>query len=300
MPPKRSRRTIGGTSSLIQEEDASPPVSPLANAEWRNGQAVVPEQAEPAKVEPAIREVIKEVPVLDVATIAEMLPALHEPRSDTSELVADEVVERAQYEQVLGFADSLYWVRGRVLHGLRTGRHYRSTHTSWDAYCEQVLDLSERRANQLIEVWELGAALHSGPGKIFPGLTINESHAKVLLRFATDHGNTAAAFVVGEIATVDTKLTAATLKGALGVLPADRFDEEEAAQLLKEYLSAEVRVVPPPRNEPEAKDVLANELRRLRSMARTVAKAAPQDPEAARRFADELAGLAEEIRTHIS
>lgn len=297
MPPKRSRRTIGGTSSLIQEEDASPPVSPLANADWKDGQAVVPPSAE---TEPAVREVVKEVPLLDAAAIAEMLPAVHEPRSDTSELVADEVVERSQYEQVLGFADSLYWVRGRALYGLREGRHYRSTHTSWEAYCEQELDLSERRANQLIEVWELGAALHSGPGKIFPGSAVNESHARVLLRFATDHGNAAATFVVREIAKAEKKLTAAIIKSALAVLPADRFDEEEAARLLKEHLSRGVRVIPPPRNESSSSEVFASELRRLRSAARAVAKAAPQDPEAARKFADELADLAAEIRSQLS
>lgn len=234
----------GGTNlGKVQESD---PADTRTVEEIAAAAAEVPppRSGEPATQDPSEKGIVS-FEQLTPAAIAQALPDLHEPRSDSLVLEVDERAELDRYETLLRFADGLFWVEGRSFEGIRIAELHREKYTSFDAYCLDVWGKSARRVNQLREVWRLGEFLSTEAGKNFPALAINESQTRALLPLAKEHGNEAAAFVLQTLAGGDRKVTAMFLKGALNALPRGRFDRDEVAQLLNDYLRADIRVIPP-------------------------------------------------------
>jgi hypothetical protein len=234
---------------------------------------------------------------LTPAALASLLPEPHEPLSSEPDLIAAELEELDRCESLLRAADLAFWVEGRMLQTIRDGRLYRETHTSFDDYCQQVWERSARRANQLIEVWRLAEYLILEVGKIFPKININEGQVKALLPLANRYDEKAAGSVYRVVAASDRKVTAALITSVISVLPTDRFDEDEATALVKQFLDGEARMLTAP--EKAATDPFTAAIGRIQATVQRVEKLAGDDPEQARRVADELEAAAAKIRSHL-
>ncbi len=240
------------------------------------------------------------MPVLAAAPakIASLLPAPHEPLSREPTLIAEERDELERCETALRAANVAFWVRGRMLQVIRDGDLYRETHTRFNDYCLEVWEITARRANQLIEAWPLAEHLMLILGTIVPKININEGQVRALLPVYHRHGKDAAAFVYETIARSGAKVTAATIEAALTVLPPERFDRDEVARLLKDFLAGGARAIPP-RPEDSPTSVFDAEGRRLEKISKRVIGHVQEEPEAARKFADELDRIAAEIRARL-
>lgn len=241
---------------------------------------------------------------LSAEGIVKTLPVPHEPLSRAPELVPQERDELERYERALTFAGEMFWVVGHSLRGIRQGELYRETHPTFEAYLV-TRDLSARRAYQLMEVAPLAEFLYQRMRKIFHSATLNEAQTRALLPLANRHGQEAAAVVLETATRSGQKVTATLLKGAVAVLPADRFDREEAEVLLQQYLNVGQRVLPAPDpDEGELADpaaVWTAEAERLRSTVRRAVTrpafraAARARPDEARAVVAELRALLDEV-----
>ncbi|RSN48278.1 hypothetical protein [Actinomadura sp. WAC 06369] len=234
---------------------------------------------------------------LSAEEIVKSLPAPHDPLSTGPELIPQEREELELYENALNLAGEMFWVEGHSLLGISRGELWRETHPSFKAYLADR-DISPRRAYQLMEVAPLGEYLHGSLRKIFHSVVLNEAQTKTLLPLAKRHGEEAAAFVMETVLRSGQKVTAALLKGALTVLPLDRFDRQEVEKLLQEYLTAKQRVLPAESSEGDADPAEAwpAEADRLRTVVRRVVSR-PEFRAAARARPDEARAVVAELRT---
>lgn len=247
----------------------------------------------PASVPPRLDEL--------PAALAAALPERREPQSQEPALAIDEREALARCEQVLAVTDAMFWVQGRALEMISAGELHREDYTSFEDYTVARWGRSARRAYQLIEVASLGEYLTTAVRKIFHTATINEAQTRTLLPLAKAYGNEAAALVFTTVLGTDQKVTAALLQGVLTVLPADRFDPEETVRLIKGYLEAGTRILPPPPAEADPGETFIAGVQRVRSMLRrTIRREALQaavhaHPDEARQFAAELREIADAL-----
>lgn len=321
MPPRRSQRSKGslGGNPLRDDAEHTEPVSPHRDAEWiRDDPEKDAGEPDPAALPPGTTGQIAKPagpaapPTPDLAqvvassldtlptTLAATLPERREPQSASPALAADERQALARCEQVLAVADAMFWVQGRALETIAIGHLHREDYESFEDYTAARWGRSARRAYQLIEVAPLGEYLTAEVRKIFHTATINEAHTRALLPLAKTHGNEAAALVLTTILDTDQKVTAALLQAVLAILPQDRFDREETVRLIKDYLAADTRVLPPAEPTDSTETFIAG-VRRVRSVLRrtirkeTLQAAAHAHPDEARQFAAELRELANEL-----
>ncbi len=231
------------------------------------------------------------------AAIASLLPAPHEPLSNDPALIPAERDELERCETALRAANVAFWVRGRMLQTIRDGDLYRETHSRFNDYCLEVWEVTARRANQLIEAWPLAEHLMLILGTIVPKININEGQVRALLSVQRRHGKEAAAFVYETIARSSVKVTATTIEAAIAVLPPDRFNRDEVARLLRDFLAGGVRALPAATSPPPS--LFVAERRRLEKISEQVVGHAHEDPEAARLFAEVLAQSATRIRSQL-
>ncbi|MFI0453696.1 hypothetical protein [Actinomadura sp. 6N118] len=312
-PPRnpRARRSQGeptGDEQLqaaqAQDEQAQVP-DPREAAEgptdsdppFETPEATAPSHADAGTEQPGVHVAAEMTP----ATIAEMIPRPHQPLSSSQDLIEAERDELERCERVLAIADTWFWVKGRVLQTIRDGDLYRETHTRFDDYCQEHWEMTARRANQLIEAWPLAEDLMLILGTIVPKINLNEGQVRRLLPYYKAHGKDAAVFVYETIAHSNTRVTAAILDAALAVLPPDRFDRDEVARLLRDFLAAGSRVLSAPATPDNSQsDFLTTEIRKIETLGRRIVKNAKDDPDAARRLADELDQLANQIRAELT
>jgi len=229
--------------------------------------------------------------------LAAALPEQRPPQTDEPTLTADEREAFTRCLQVLSVVDS-FWVQGLALETVALGELHREDYETFDAFTSSVWGKSARRAYQLIEVAPLGQYLWTEVRKIFHTATINEAQARALLPLAKAHGPQAAALVMTTLLQAGEKVTASLLRGVLAVLPKDRFDEEEAVRLIKEYLAGP-RVLPSPQRSADPDDIFVAETRRLDTITRRIITHAKDDPGAARAFAEKLDQMAARIRAEL-
>ena len=115
---------------------------------------------------------------------------------------------------------------------IRDARLYRGTHATFEDYAEQRWDVSRSQAYRLIDAWPLAERLSP------MGDTLNERQIRELLPLAGRHGQDAAVTVYRAVAETDgVQVTAAVLHDAVSILPAGRFDADEAAAQIRAYLA---------------------------------------------------------------
>jgi hypothetical protein len=243
---------------------------------------------------------------LSVETLISVLPAPHEPLSDSAELLPQERDERERYEHAMDFAEEMFWVQGECLRGIWKGALYRDSHPTFGAYVTATRDMTVRRAYQLMEIADLARFLHVRTRKNLRVINLNEAQARALLPLAKRHGHEAAAAVFEAAVASDHKVTAALLRGAAAVIPANRFDPREVETLLRDYLTAEQCVLPPSeradKDSPgESAATWDSEAKRLCALVRRTVThpafraAARARPDQARAIVNELRAFLDEV-----
>jgi hypothetical protein len=216
---------------------------------------------------------------------ASRLPEPHEPASDSPTLSGRERSDLAACEAALDRLRVAFWAAGKALQTIRDARLYREAYGTFEEYVAERWEMSRPQAYRLIDAWPLAAALSP------MGDTLNERQVRELLPVADQHGQDAAVTVYRTIAETDgVRVTAAVLKGAVGVLPADRFDPEKAVEQIRAYLAGEVTPSQPVSSPGEQLERFRGSLRRIKVEAIRAA-----GPEAVRELAGELRALADEM-----
>ncbi|MFI6522605.1 hypothetical protein ACIBF1_44130 [Spirillospora sp. NPDC050679] len=179
-----------------------------------------------------------------------------------------------------------FWAAGKALQTIRDARLYRETHATFEDYVQDRWEFSRPQAYRLIAAWPLAERLSP-----IGDTALNEGQVRELLPLADRHGQDAAVTVYRTVAETDgVRVTAAVLKGAVAVLPADEFDPDKAAAQIRAYLAGELKPTASPPLRPA--EFFAAEVDRMRAVLRRTAKA----PRAERRkFAAELRALADEL-----
>jgi hypothetical protein len=187
-----------------------------------------------------------------------------------------------------------FWAAGKALHVIRDARLYRGTHATFEDYAEQRWDVSRSQAYRLIDAWPLAERLSP------MGDTLNERQIRELLPLAGRHGQDAAVTVYRAVAETDgVQVTAAVLHGAVSILPAGRFDADEAAAQIRAYLAGNPGGQPRP-NASAVETFTAQAEKMLRTLQRaasrgTLQAAAHADPETVRRMIADMRSILDAI-----
>jgi len=180
-----------------------------------------------------------------------------------------------------------FWAAGKALQVIRDACLYRDTYATFEDYLAERWDMSRAQAYRLIGAWPLAERLSP------IGDTLNESQVRELLPLAGRHGQDAAVTVYRAVAeTGGVQVTAAVLHGAVSILPAGRFDPDEAVAQIRAYLAGHPGGQPR-HNASAVETFTAQAEKMLRTLQRaasrgTLQAAAHADPETVRRM---IAGM---------
>ncbi|CNF63073.1 Uncharacterised protein [Mycobacterium tuberculosis] len=283
VPDIEGARIEHGVGPAREESEAKPAGTP--------GVVAVPDSAS------ALAEVIG--PGLDTLpeALGALVPAPSEPQSSEPLLAVDERAVFERCDKLVKTVDGLFWVRGKALKTIAASDLTREDYGSFEEYAQARLGRSARRAYQFMEVAELGEYLWTEVRKIFHTAGVNESQTRTLLPLAERHGPEAAALVLTTILSAGQKVTAELLRAVLAILPDDRFDPDDTARRIKDFLAEDVRVLPPP-DRPDPTDTAVQRFRTV--LQRTIRREDLQavrskHPDEARQLATELRELAAEL-----
>ena len=263
-------------------DDATPPRSDAANPDGSEGSGPVGGTA------PGI-------------VLPRQVPSPYEAAAgDSPALTRGELRDLAACEAAIDNLRVAFWAAGKALHLIRDARLYRTTHTTFEDYCQDQWDMTRQQASRLILAWPLAERLSPIGDKI------NEAQVRELTPVQARYGDEAAVTVYETIAEIDgVRVTAATIKGAVHVLPDDdQFDAAKAAEQIRAYLTgATDDQAPPPAS---ATETFTTETTKLRTILRrvvsrdTVRTAAQENPEQVRAVVTELRELLDEIEQGIT
>lgn len=239
------------------------------------------------------------VPALDTAEAdagpvpAPSVPLPYETTGDGA-LDAGERADLAACEAAIDGLRLAFWAAGKALQVVRDARLYREQYPTFDAYCVDRWELQRAYADRLIRAWPLAEVLTP------IGVKINEGQIRELLPLADQHGQDAAVAVYRELAQApDIRVTAALIRGAVAVLPADQWDPAAAADQIRAYLAGELTPEPAADTDPaEAWEAEATRLRTSvrRAVTRPAFRAALRaHPDQARAVVAELRALLDEV-----
>lgn len=176
--------------------------------------------------------------------MAQDLPHLFKPISDSPTLIGEEQDSLAQCEAAVETLKGAFWAAGKALQIIRDARLYRESHKTFDDYCDERWSMNRQYADKLIRAWPIAEALYAKQGS--PALTpigvkkLNQAQVWELVPVAESWDVDTATFVYDTVVEIDGQaVTAAVLKGAVKALPkgAD-FDREVAAERILEYVSS--------------------------------------------------------------
>ena len=203
-------------------------------------------------------------------------------------------------EAAIGNLRTAFWAAGKALSAINQGRLYRETHPTFEEYCLDRWEMSRPQAYRLMEAWPLAEALSPIGDR-----TLNESQVRELLPVQAKHGQDAAVVVYAVVAEAG-KVTAAALRGAVGALSDERFDQARAVEQIRAYLAGHHTEAAPASalsKPPGGTDVLTVEAQRLRSALTrpkskaTLRAAAKENPAQIRAVLDELLAVVAEIQS---
>lgn len=251
--------------------------------------SMIPDPEEQPPIPPGLTDPAPSAP----APVADAVPAPYHGRT-SGELDKRERADLATCEAAIDNLRTAFWAAGKALQVIRDARLYRATHPTFEEYCEDRWQMRRAHADRLIRAWPLAERLNPIGSK-----ELNEGQIRELIPLAARHGPDAAVTVYRAVAeTEGVKVTAAVLKGAIDVLPADHFDAAEAVEQIRAYLTGQA----PPQDAPAipTAELWAAEADRVRTALRRIRRdairtAAAQHPEEVRKFAAELRELADEM-----
>jgi hypothetical protein len=219
------------------------------------------------------------------------LPLPYEAAAD-GDLDDRERTDLATCEAAIDTLRIAFWAAGKALQVIRDARLYREMYPTFEEYCQARWDMTRQQASRLILAWPLAEQLSPMGDKI------NERQVRELLPLAERHGQDAAVTVYQAVAETDgVQVTAAILKGAISVLPTDRWSTAEAVAQIRAYLTGQYTA---PAAGADDVAVFAAESTRLHTIAARVARHASDHPDQVREFADELRRLADQMEKQLS
>jgi hypothetical protein len=165
----------------------------------------------------------------------------------TGQLDAREQADLEVCEAAVDNLRAAFAAAGQALQVIRDARLYRERYGTFESYLAKRWDMSLSQAYRLIAAWPLAAQLSP------IGERVTESQVRELLPVAGHHGLDAAVTVYRAIAEAEgVQVTAAHIKGAVGVLPGGPFDHGEAVKRIRAYLAGEVSAPRPDAARPVA------------------------------------------------
>lgn len=221
-----------------------------------------------------------------LASVPAAVPMPREPLSESGPLAEAERADLEVCEAALDRLRLAFAAAGKALQVIRDARLYRETHDTFEAYVAERWDMSRASAYRLIDAWPLAEALSP-----IGDTRLNEGQIRELLPVADRHGQDAAVTVYRTIAETDgVRLTAAVIKGAVQVIPRDRFDPARAVEQIRAYLAGEIG---PAAHVVSVGDQVERVRAQIRRIKVDVVRAAGR--EAATELAAELRRLADEM-----
>ena len=228
---------------------------------------------------------VSEQPVPAVAVVPEPQPPIGDgPLSPAEESV------RAACEAAIDNLRLAFTAAGKALQVIRDGRLYRDTHPTFEAYGLDRWNMSRPQLYRLIEEWSLGERLSPINAKV------NERQVRELLPVKARHGEDAAVAVYKAVIEVDdVPVSAAVLKDVVGLVPADNFDQADAASQIQAYLTGKRGLGHDPRADPSL--AFTTESGKLVKSLRRLALAA--DPAAVRQAVAGIRSALDEIESDL-
>ncbi|GIH97863.1 hypothetical protein ACFFMN_27970 [Planobispora siamensis] len=227
-------------------------------------------------------------------------PVVPDPYEAVAEgaLTERERADLATCEAALDVLRIAFTQAGKALQVIRDARLYRDTHATFEDYVADRWQMSRPQAYRLINAWPLAQRLSPIGDK-----DLNESQVRELLPLAAKHGAEAAETVYRTVVKTDgVKVTAPLLKGAVSILPPDRFDPAEAAEQIRRYLADGTgRQHSPATGAGDIVSAFTVEVGRLRTaLQRLITKdlvsgAAVENPDEVKKAVAELRALLDEV-----
>ncbi|MEV5205150.1 hypothetical protein [Streptomyces sp. NPDC053720] len=179
--------------------------------------------------------------------------------SDTPVLIAQERELLVRCEAALENLRIAYWAAGKALQVVRDGRLYRATHQTFEAYCNELWDITPQYANQLIRTWKITEKLFelvhgkSNDLETVVSKKLGIAQARELVSLTEEHGIDAAALLY--LALIQVKrlsVTSDMVKGAVQALPPEAAGKKKATETaVLAYLSSiEGKITLPPARDP--------------------------------------------------
>ncbi|MFH9871571.1 hypothetical protein ACH4NT_36540 [Streptomyces lydicus] len=175
--------------------------------------------------------------------MAEALPHLFKPISDSPTLIGEEQDSLAQCEAAVETLKAAFWAAGKALHIIRDARLYRQTHKNFNDYCDERWGMQREYADKLIRTWPIAEALikRQASGELTPiGVkTLNQAQTWELVPAADTWDVDAATFVYETVIEVNgEKVTAEILNGAVNALPkTGEFDKKAVKDRIVDYFA---------------------------------------------------------------
>jgi hypothetical protein len=224
------------------------------------------------------------------------LPAPYAATGD-GQLSGDERADLAACEAALDNLRVAFWAAGKALQVIRDARLYRGKYATFEDYLAERWDMSRAQAYRLIDAWPLAE-------RMSPMGDINERQIRELLPLADRHGQDAAVTVYRAVTEADgVQVTATVLRGAVGILPADRFEPAEAVEQIRAYLAGTIASSPHPAANP-VETFTAEAAKLFRVLHRvadrgTIKAALDADPNAVRQVISKMRALFDEIEHNV-
>ncbi|MGW8702307.1 hypothetical protein ACWGOK_36200 [Streptomyces eurythermus] len=182
--------------------------------------------------------------------MAQALPHLFKPISDSPTLIGEEQDSLAQCEAAVETLKGAFWAAGKALQIIRDARLYRQDYKTFDEYCWDRWDMNRQNADKLIRTWPIAEALYSKQqrGTTQIGVKkLNQSQVWELLPVAEPWGVDAATFVYDTVAETVVRVegkdvTAQVLQGAVkaavkAVPKGGEFNQDAAAEKIIAYVT---------------------------------------------------------------
>ncbi|MFJ4799162.1 hypothetical protein [Kitasatospora purpeofusca] len=185
-----------------------------------------------------------------VAELALRLPEPAQPIATSPVLIEAEKEMLARCEAAVDSLALSFWLAGKALNVVREGRLYRETHGTFEEYVLARWNMKRNYANKLIRTWRIAEAVFDSKSNalVLNGTTaaarakheqqvaalrreLNQAMVWELVAVAEKHSPEVAASVLGMVAEVESKPTAAVVKRAVKALPAGSEFEPKAAKV---------------------------------------------------------------------
>ncbi|WP_159850987.1 hypothetical protein [Nocardia sp. CY41] len=293
------------------EQGATPPVSPLRDAEWSreiaNGQQAGPESTAHA----ALTVLPKPLQPTAPASLADIVPEHYEQPDATGELSEKERGDLAACEAALDVARVAFYIAGKALRVIRDAKLYRATHATFDDYVSERWGMRRANAHRLIEAAPIAEPIVSSP----MGDKINERQTRELVPLSKHHSEQAAAdlylALAQQVAAANgkgPKITGELVRQAaeatlVALPPGSEWNRETAAEVVRTVLAQVTGQAPTEEaadDDAEQHSWFEAETGRIASLADKVAKRADKHPAEAKAFAAALMAHAKRIEKAVS